>query len=35
MKKQILSLLTLTLVFLTACAQNDYNPNDSISVVNA
>ena len=35
MKKQILSLLTLTLVFLTACAQNDYNPNDSIRVVNA
>lgn len=35
MTNRILILLTITLACLTACGQNDYNPNDSIRVVNA
>lgn len=35
MKKKILYLLILILTGLSACSQNDYNPNDSVRVVNA
>ena len=35
MKKAILYLIILTLTGLSACSQNDYNPNDSLRVVNA
>ena len=35
MKKKILYLFILIITGLSACSQNDFNPNDSIRVVNA